>query len=168
MSFSFSLSARELGTRRISQIRNGMSWSKAGSGALAIITAAQRDQAHRRSYDRRQLGLSPVTQTTRTGTAGEHATPYSAPKEQTRTIHAAFAPFRIYSEIKTRTTPGEAKSKASQGIWFYCFYSDSFSNSFSKSDVQMHQVYSYPAFSVSMEMSGLCPAPALLLHVVRL
>lgn len=41
MSFSFSLSARELGTRRISQIRNGMSWSKAGSGALAIITAAR-------------------------------------------------------------------------------------------------------------------------------
>lgn len=41
MSFSFSLSARELGTRRISQIRNGMSWSKAGSGALVIITAAR-------------------------------------------------------------------------------------------------------------------------------
>lgn len=41
MSFSFSLSARELGMRRISQIRNGMSWSKAGSGALAIITAAR-------------------------------------------------------------------------------------------------------------------------------
>lgn len=41
MSFSFSLSARELGTRRISQIRNGMSWSKAGSATLAIITAAR-------------------------------------------------------------------------------------------------------------------------------